>query len=66
MDRTTPGRTNAGLETLPHLLEDQCVFVVEATIPAAMTISEWRRSRAPNARRRRSLVSLCARRAPRD
>jgi hypothetical protein len=58
MDRTTPGRTRAGLEALPQLLEDQCVFVVEATIPSAMTISEWRRSRAPEPRRRRAPVAL--------
>lgn len=32
------------MPTVAELLERECVVVMESTIPAQMTISEWRRS----------------------
>ena len=42
------------MSSLAELLERQSVLLVEATIPADMTIAEWRRSRSaqPAGRRR--------------
>jgi hypothetical protein len=34
------------MPSLTELLEHQSVLIVEATIPAGMTIAEWRRGRA--------------------
>jgi hypothetical protein len=44
------------MSSLAELLERQSVLLLEATIPADMTIADWRRSRsAPRTGRRRRL-----------
>jgi hypothetical protein len=34
------------MATLPELLERDCVVLMESTIPAEITIAEWRRMQA--------------------
>jgi hypothetical protein len=42
------------MPSLVELLERQSVLLLEATIPADMTIAEWRRRRSPAQRTGRS------------
>jgi hypothetical protein len=44
------------MDPLTELLERQSVLVMEATIPAEMTIADWRRSRARRTARPRRIA----------
>ena len=44
------------MDTLTELLDRQSVLVMEATIPADMTIADWRRSRARHTARPRRIA----------